>query len=532
MVAMLLKGLRSAGALSIGASSQDIQRIREGVKMSEREQWGSRVGFILAAVGSAIGLGNIWRFPYMAYENGGGAFLIPYIFAMLTAGIPFMILEFGLGHKFRGSAPKTFAAINPKWEWLGWMQVMVAAFIAVYYVAIIGWSLAYTGFAVTQAWGTAPKDFFFGEFLGLTGSPFELGGLQPTILIAVTVAWFITWAACVSGVKAGIERAGKVLMPTLFVLLLIMIARVVTLPGAQEGVNWLFKPDFSALTNYKVWVAAYGQIFFTLSIGFAIMISYSSYLPKKSDINNNACMTVFINCGFSMAAGVMIFAILGYMAAKQGVGIGEVVSGGVGLAFITIPTAINLMPMPMVFGTLFFIALTTAGVSSHISIVEACISAFMDKLEWSRKKTANIVCLVGFVVSLVFCTGAGLLILDIVDHFVNNFGIMGAAVVEIFFVTWLCNLEVVREHVNRNSEFLVGTVWSACLRYLTVPMLAFLFVSNLIGDLKVLYGGYSLTSIVSFGWMVFAATVVIGFMMQAKANPAGYIGYKDDSMRR
>ncbi|GAB6175228.1 sodium-dependent transporter [Desulfobaculum senezii] len=500
--------------------------------MTEREQWGSRIGFILAAVGSAIGLGNIWRFPYMAYENGGGAFLIPYIFAMLTAGIPFMILEFGLGHKFRGSAPKTFAAINPKWEWLGWMQVLVAAVIAVYYVAIIGWSIAYTGFAVTQAWGTAPKDFFFGEFLALTGSPFELGSLRPIILVATIVAWGVTWAACISGVKAGIERAVKVLMPTLFILLMVMIFRVVTLPGANEGLNWLFKPDFSALSNYKVWVAAYGQIFFTLSIGFAIMIAYSSYLPKKSDINNNACMTVFINCGFSMAAGVMIFAVLGYMAAKQGVGVNEVVSGGVGLAFITIPTAINLMPMPAVFGTLFFLALTMAGISSHISIVEACISAFMDKMEWTRRKTVNIICGTGFVVSLVFCSGAGLLILDIVDHFINNFGIMGGAVVEIFLITWLCNLDVVRDHVNRNSEFYVGTVWSVCLRFVTVPMLGFLFVTNLVGDLKALYGGYSLISIVSFGWLVFAATVVIGIAMQAKTSPAGYIGYTDNSLKR
>ncbi|NJB69254.1 NSS family neurotransmitter:Na+ symporter [Desulfobaculum xiamenense] len=500
--------------------------------MNEREQWGSRIGFILAAVGSAIGLGNIWRFPYMAYENGGGAFLIPYIFAMLTAGIPFMILEFGLGHKFRGSAPKTFAAINPKWEWLGWMQVLVAFVISVYYIAIIGWSIAYTGFAVTQAWGEAPKDFFFGSFLGLTGSPFDLGGIQNTILIAMLIGWGITWAACVSGVKTGIERAGKVLMPTLFVLLLVMIARVVSLPGAQEGLNWLFKPDFSALSNYKVWVAAYGQIFFTLSIGFAIMIAYSSYLPKKADINNNACMTVFINCGFSMAAGVMIFSVLGYMAAKQGVGVNEVVSGGVGLAFITIPTAINLMPMPALFGTLFFLSLTMAGVSSHISIVEACISAFMDKMEWSRAKATNIICGVGLVVSLAFCTGAGLLILDIVDHFINNFGIMGAALVEIFFVAWLCNLDVVRDHVNRNSEFYVGTVWSVCLRFVTVPMLAFLFVTNLWGDLSTLYGGYSLVSIVTLGWVVFVATVVVGFMLQARRSPADFVSITDNSLRR
>ncbi len=182
--------------------------------MSQREQWGSRLGFILAAVGSAIGLGNIWRFPYMAYENGGGAFLVPYLFAMLTAGIPFMILEFTLGHRFRGSAPKAFASISRRWEWLGWAQVMVAAVIAVYYVAVIGWTISYTGFALTGAWGDDPKGFFFGEFLGLSSGALELGSLRPTIFGAVPLAWGITWLACVTGVRAGIERAAKCSCPS------------------------------------------------------------------------------------------------------------------------------------------------------------------------------------------------------------------------------------------------------------------------------------------------------------------------------
>ncbi|MGS0730814.1 sodium-dependent transporter, partial [Shewanella sp. 0m-11] len=171
----------------------------------------------------------------------------------------------------------------------------------------------------------------------------------------------------------------------------------VFLPGAMEGLNYLFKPDFSMILDANVWSAAYGQIFFSLSVGFAIMLAYSSYLPKKSDINNNAFMTVLINCGFSTLSGIMIFAVLGYMAQEQAKPITDVVSSGVGLAFVTIPAAINILPIPYILGPLFFLALVVAGISSHISIIEAVVSAVIDKLAISRKKAALLVCGTGFV---------------------------------------------------------------------------------------------------------------------------------------
>lgn len=353
----------------------------------KREQWGSRAGFILAAVGSAIGLGNIWRFPYMAYENGGGAFFIPYIFAMITAGIPFMILEFSMGQKYRGSAPKTLAKIHSKFEWLGWFQVGVAAVIAVYYVAVIGWSISYFGLSFTQGWGTDTNAFFFSEYLKLgDNSPTDLGSIQWKIALSMVIAWAITYTAIAKGVKSGIERASKIMMPILFLMVIFLIGRMVFLPGALDGVNYMFEPDFSKIWDVKVWAAAYGQIFFTLSIGFAIMLAYSSYLPEKADITNNAFMTVLINCGFSILAGIMIFSVLGYMAQEQGKPLTEVVSAGVGLAFVTLPAAINLLPAPYILGPLFFFALVVAGLSSHISIMEAVTSAIIDKLKWSRKK--------------------------------------------------------------------------------------------------------------------------------------------------
>ncbi len=476
----------------------------------KREQWGSRAGFILAAVGSAIGLGNIWRFPYMAYENGGGAFFIPYIFALITAGIPFMILEFSMGQKHRGSAPSTLAKISAKFEWLGWFQVGIAAVIAVYYVAVIGWAISYFGMSFTQSWGTDTNAFFFSQYLALgDNSPTNLGSIQWGIALAMAIAWAITYAAIVGGVKSGIERASKVMMPILFIMVLILIGRMIVLPGALDGVNYMFEPDFSKIWDVKVWAAAYGQIFFTLSIGFAIMLAYSSYLPEKSDITNNAFMTVLINCGFSILAGIMIFSVLGYMAQEQGKPLTEVVSAGVGLAFVTLPAAINLLPAPYIFGPILFLSLVVAGLSSHISIIEAVTSAVIDKLNWSRKKAANIVIGAGFIISMAFATNGGLLLLDLVDHFANNVGIMSSCLVEILLMTWIFKVSDVRKYVNSISDFSVGTWFDICLRFITPAMLAIIIVTKLYTLFTEGYGGYNLT----LGWVMIAALLVFGVIV-------------------
>ncbi|ELI6449128.1 sodium-dependent transporter [Photobacterium damselae] len=479
-----------------------------------REQWGSRAGFILAAVGSAIGLGNIWRFPYMAYENGGGAFFIPYLFAMLTAGIPFMIMEFTLGHKLRSAAPRAFAKLGGKYEWLGWFQVFIAAVIAVYYVAVIGWAISYLGFSFQQSWGSDTNAFFFSEYLKLgEHSPSQLGGFQLHIAIPMMIAWAITFAAIYSGVKGGIERASKIMMPLLFIMVLGLITRVVFLPGALDGLNYLFQPDFSKILDAKVWSAAYGQIFFTLSVGFAIMIAYSSYLPSKSDINNNAFMTVLINCGFSITAGVLIFAVLGYMAQEQAKPLTEVVSAGVGLAFVTIPAAINLLPAPYILGPLFFLALVVAGLSSHISIIEAVTSAVIDKLNWSRKKAAIVVCGTGFIVSMAFATNGGLLLLDLVDYFINNVALLSSCLLELLIVGWLVKIADIRQYANSISDFTIGKWFELCIRFISPIMLAIILVTNLYKTLAEGYGGYDMSDLLTLGWGLVGMMIVVSIII-------------------
>jgi NSS family neurotransmitter:Na+ symporter len=485
----------------------------------KREQWGSRPGFILAAVGSAIGLGNIWRFPYMAYENGGGAFFIPYLFAMISAGIPFMIMEFTLGHKLRGAAPRAFSKLGVKLEWLGWFQVFIAAIIAVYYVAIIGWAISYLGYSFTQSWGADTNAFFFSEYLQLgENSPSKLGNLQMHIVLPMVLAWGITFAAIFTGIKGGIERASKIMMPLLFLMVIGLITRVVFLPGALDGVNYLFEPDFSKITDPTVWSAAYGQIFFTLSVGFAIMIAYSSYLPEKSDINNNAFMTVLINCGFSITSGVLIFAVLGYMAQDQAKPITEVVTAGVGLAFVTIPAAINLLPAPYILGPLFFLALVVAGLSSHISIIEAVTSAVIDKLNWSRKKAASVVCGVGFAVSMAFATNGGLLLLDLVDYFINNVALLASCLVELIVIGWLLKISDIRDYANDISDFSIGKWFEICIRFISPIMLAVILATNLWKTFNEGYGGYEMSDLLMLGWGLVAAMFVVAVIINVTSK--------------
>ncbi|HLQ70719.1 MAG TPA: sodium-dependent transporter, partial [Bacillota bacterium] len=355
--------------------------------MDGRSQWGTRAGFILAAIGSAVGLGNIWRFPAVAYESGGGAFFIPYLFALLTAGIPILIMEFTMGHKYRGSAPLTYRRMNKATEGIGWWAVLVAFVISTYYSVIIAWAISYSYFSLNLSWGDDTEGFLNGQYLELAEVPGQFGGLVPGVFIPLIIVWLIVLGVLFRGVKRGIEIANRIMIPTLVIVFIIVVIRAITLPGALEGLNAFFQPDFSQIFKGSVWIAAYGQIFFSMSIAFAIMITYSSYLPKKSDITNNAFITGFSNSGFELLAGIGVFAVLGFMATQQGIPIDEVVAGGVGLAFVVFPAIINEFPaFNEVFGVLFFLSLVLSGLTSLLSITETYVSGLADKFGISRAK--------------------------------------------------------------------------------------------------------------------------------------------------
>jgi len=480
----------------------------------KREQWKSQFGFLLAAVGSAIGLGNIWRFSYMAYSNGGGAFLIPYVIALLTAGVSLLILEFAIGHERIGSAPLAYAKIRQNWEWLGWWAVTFVMFgIELYYVVIIAWCLNFFFLSFDLGWGSDPNNYFFKEFLMLSEGPADIGQIRTPILASLIAVWTLNWIIVYRGIRKGIEIANKIFMPLLFVLTAILVFWALSLEGASAGIKAYLTPDFSKLQEPKVWIDAYSQIFFTLSLGFGIMIAYSSYLPAKANITKNAILTAVINSGYSLFAGFAVFAVLGFMAESQGKPISEVVTKSIGLAFVAYPQAVSIMPGGNLFGAIFFLSLVIAGVSSSISIIEAFTSAVVDKFGIDRKKLVSGICALGFLGSIIFTTQAGLFWLDIADHFLTHYGLVVVGIAECILVGWFFNLDILRKHVNKISSIQLGRWWNFLIKIFIPLVLGIILVGDLYSELKEPYEGYSWAALISIGidWILltFIAAIVI-----------------------
>ncbi len=471
-----------------------------------RAQWKTRTGFLLAAIGSAIGLGNIWRFPYMAYENGGGAFLIPYLVALLTAGIPLMILEYGIGHKNRGSAPLAYARVSRKFEWVGWWAVMSVMFgIVLYYNVIISWCLNYFVFSFDLSWGNDTEAFFNNSFLKIGDGPWPPGNIQGSILSGLIVIWFVDWIIVFRGVQKGIELANKIFMPALFILVLTLFFWSLSLEGAGEGIKAYLKPDLSKLSNPKVWLDAYSQIFFTLSIGFGIMVAYASYLPERPNISGDALITCLANCSFSIFAGFVVFAILGYMSVQTQKPIDEVVSQGIGLSFVAFPKAIGLLPaFREIFGMIFFLSLTVAGISSSVSIIEAFNAAIVDKFDINRKWSVTGLCILGFMGSLIFATRGGLFWVDIVDHFIAHYGLVSVGVLESILVGWILGSPKLREHINKTARFALRGWWDVLIKYFIPFILGLIILIDLYGEFKNPYGGYPLVAVILIGleWLI------------------------------
>ena len=479
----------------------------------DRGAFSSRKVFILAAIGSAVGLGNIWRFPYVAYENGGGAFVIPYLVALLTAGLPFLLLDYGLGHRYRGSAPLAFRRAHRSAEGLGWWQVAICFVIAVYYAAVIAWAARYAFFSFDKAWGDDPEAFLFGSYLQ-AGDP----GIGLDFVSGVTVPLVLVWVAVLAimalGVQKGIGATSVVFIPVLFVAFLALVVVALTLDGAATGLDALFTPDWGALGKTSVWIAAYGQIFFSLSVGFGIMITYASYVGRRSDMTGSGLVVGFANSGFELLAGIGVFAALGFMATAAGTSVDQVATDGLGLAFIAFPAIINEAPAGALIGVLFFGSLVVAGITSLISVIEVVISAVRDKFEMSRIGASMAVGVPAALISIVLLgTTTGVYVLDIIDHFINRFGILLVAVVSMLLLSWVFKKTgLLREHLNRDGSVHLGSWWQVLIGVVAPAALTFILVSELINNVQEPYEGYPTWMLTTLGWGLAVAVAVLGFV--------------------
>ncbi|MCK4940477.1 sodium-dependent transporter [candidate division WOR-3 bacterium] len=481
-----------------------------------RERWDSRTAFILASIGSAIGLGNIWRFPYICYECGGGAFLIPFLVALLTAGIPLMVLEYSVGHKFAKGAPLALGSLKKGFEVLGWFALLVGFGIATYYAVVMGWAFNYLGYSFDLAWGDNTQGFFFDQFLKISESPLQIGSIRWMIALGLV----LTWIAIVAAIWKGVKTVGKVVYFTViipWIILIIFVVRGVTLPGALEGLKFYLTPNFSALLNYRVWLHAYSQVFFSLTIGFGVQITYASFLPKDADVVNNAFLVSLADAATAFVGGFAVFATLGYYSHQTGLPVSEVVQSGPQLAFVTYPTIIRLLPVgSVIFGVLFFLMILTLGIDSAFSLIEAGAASLIEKYKLKRVYVNIGFAIVAGVIGLIYTTQSGLFWLDIVDYFMNNFGLLVVGVLMCVAVGWFYKHEEIRKYANSKSDFTIGRWWDFCIKYFTPVVVGILFIANVVDRVKSAYGGYSRLAEFLGGWLLIIAFVVVAVFLYKK----------------
>ena len=514
----------SAPTPSAGAATQS----------ADRGAFRGRTAFIFAAIGSAVGLGNIWRFPAVAYENGGGAFILPYLVALLTAGIPLLFLDYAIGHRWRGSAPAAWRRFRRWTEFIGWWQVLIALIIALYYALILAWATNYTIFSLDQRWGDDAAGFF-GEYtqaLGGAGATVSFDYV-PAVLISMLVVWIAVIVVMALGVQKGISASAVVFIPLLVVMFIILVVRSLFLPGAIDGLDAFFRPNWAALADPGVWIAAYGQIFFSLSVAFGIMLTYSSSLKKKTDLTGSGLVVGFANSSFEILCGIGVFSALGFMAQAQGVAVDEVVVAGVGLAFIAFPTIISEAPAGALIGMLFFGSLVLAGFTSLISIVEVVIAAVQDKFGLARVSSTLLVCVpIAIVSTVLFSTTMGLPLLDVMDKWANEYGIVAAALVSSLVVAFVVRgMPTLRDHLNFRGTFHIGRWWYACVAIIAPLVLG---ISLIISTVSLLtadgtYEGYPGWFVLTFGWLMAIGLVVVAVILSLIPWPAGSNLYKDDS---
>ena len=480
-------------------------------EVKPKEGFSSRKVFIFAAIGSAVGLGNIWRFPYVAYEGGGGAFIIPYLCALLFAGIPLLYLDYAVGHRFRGSAPLSLRRLHRGAEWLGWWQVLICVVIAVYYAAILAWAGKYAVLSFTKGWGDDPNAYFFSDYLKAAETPGPTFDFVPGILMTMILVWVVTIGVLAMGVQTGIGRTAVIFIPVLVLAFIVLVIQALTLDGSMEGLNALFTPDWGALTHGSVWISAVGQIFFSLSVGFGIMITYASYVDRKTDMTGSGAVVGFSNSGFELLAGIGVFAALGFMAQAAGTEVSEVVTNGIGLAFVAFPTIINEAPGGVVIGVLFFVSLLLAGVTSLISIVEVVIGAVRDKVGISRTAATFVVGVpMGVVSVLMFSTTGGIYVLDTMDAFVNSFGIIAVAAVMMLAITYVFRkLGVLQRHLDARSSIKLRGWWPALVAVVVPLLLIAMLWQELKAKIDTPYEEYPADLLGVFGWGMVVALPIL-----------------------
>ncbi|NMC77216.1 MAG: sodium-dependent transporter [Candidatus Methanofastidiosa archaeon] len=437
----------------------------------EREYWGSKMGFWLAAAGSAIGLGNIWRFPYLTGANGGAAFVLIYVLIAFTIGFSVMLAEFVIGRSTKLNPVGAFQKLKGgPWQIVGWMGVAAGFIILSYYSVIGGWTIKYILSSFTGL--ISPNTDATNYFLNFIGN-----GPQAILYHAIFMA--ITIYVVYRGVGKGIEDTCKILMPALFLILVILIIRAVTLPGAFAGVEFYLKPDFSKITGQTL-LAALGQAFYSLSLGMGAMITYGSYLgSKKASLPQSAATVTLLDTSAAFLAGFVIFPTVFAFGVEPG--------AGPGLTFITLPKVFAMMPGGAIWSALFFLLLCVAAITSAISLLEVVVAYMIDNLKWPRHKASLIIGGAIFLLGIpsALSNGAvpinvfGMAFLDAMDYLASNILLPLGGMLIALFVGWVI-LGTAKKETTTEGEFKFQPVWIWICKVIA-PLIIFIIFLNKIG---------------------------------------------------
>lgn len=489
-----------------------------------KEKWSSRTTFILASIGSAVGLGNAWRFPGLCAKHGGGAFLMAYVVCMLLLGIPLLMMEIAVGRKAQGGAPKAMRYINKKAEPVGWAATANAFVILTYYAVVFAWCIlmCFVSFKfATSAKSTADAGALWSKEIGVTWktSFFGDGG---NIKILVLICLGIAWAFIYGCIRNGASQVGKVVKYTVFLpvvmLLILAVKGFINNPHLGDALHDLFIPDWDSLITAKLWVAAIGQAFYSLSIMMAIMFAYGSYLKKSSNVATDTIIIAVSDLLISVLAGIVLFTTM-YSTGKT---TADMSDSGIGTAFLIYPTAIVKLTsigfVNAIFGFVFYFMLCTLAIDSAFSILEGIALAVSDKFKTPKRKTTLIIAIIAGIISIVYTTGAGAAWLDIVDYYINQYTLIIIGILETIFIGWFFKTYKVLDEINKNTnKFKMPKWWFyASVKVIAPLSLGFLFVWQFIDLAK---GGfrynkdYNLAAEIIAGWLVMILTFVSGFII-------------------
>lgn len=446
----------------------------------KRSSFSGKLGFILAAAGSAVGLGNLWRFPYLAAKYGGGIFLLVYLILAVTFGFTLMIAEVAIGRKTGLSAIGAFRKLNRKYSFIGYLASLVPIIILPYYSVIGGWVVKYFSAFLSGQTSAAAQDSYFTSFIGTS--------IEPVLCLVIFI--LITAVVVFLGVEKGIEQVSKTLMPILVILTVGIAIYSITLPGAIDGLIYYVKPNLKQFSLTTV-VAAMGQLFYSMSLAMGIMITYGSYMKKEVNLEQSVTQIEVFDTGIAFFAGMMIVPAVFVFNG----GDGAAINAGPGLMFVTLPKVFDSMPFGTVIGTLFFLLVLFAALTSSISLMETIVSIVQDMLHWSRRLSTIIVTLFSVAVALPSSLGfgkwsgiqpLGMSFLDFFDFISNSIFMPVVALLTCLFIGYVVKPKAVIEEVRLNSRFKREKLFRIMIKHIAPVCIIIILVSSILNALGII----------------------------------------------